>query len=491
MRRLALLGVALLGALMLLARDDDAPRRATRDVGGPAGPAALHAPPGSPRRSPETSEAVAAARPIELRVGGELLLDGRRVGLETLRKACAGRRAVTLAVEGGVPWAHVELALMALQAAGVGRVRFEPPGAEAVFDSDFWQQDARHLVGGHLAGLVEVTSADLGDRDFPAREAARIARETKLKPLARVLPQPREPFGVIAPALVALRDAAVETEFHFAWGDGGLPDTVPLPEAPELGTHADYRRCICRAGLAIDVPLADEGEPDKRDDPDERLVVHLDRAGRLATNADPGGRLREDMSLDEFASELRVRKERYGLEMRNLGKQGLDEGKWSKLYVLIRADRGAPARQVGFILHVHAQERFYKVQFAVCQARLPPGCVSGEAKLQVFLPTTGFPGIVSRDERALHAYVDRGGFGVGGAGAKDATELRRLAGVEGETLRDGDRRPIVALHVDPDATHDRMIAAVNALNAAGFEKIDFVGLPPPDPATRLAKPLPR
>lgn len=50
---------------------------------------------------------------------------------------------------------------------------------------------------------------------------------------------------------------------------------------------------------------------------------------------------------------------------------------------------------------------------------------------------------------------------------------------------------VVVLHVAPEVTHERLVAAVNEIARAGFKKVDFAGLEPPDLATRRLSALPR
>ncbi len=433
---------------------------------------------------------------VELRPDGVVLLDGRATSLAALSLECRGRSTPVLRVEDTVPWSHVEWVLMAIQAAGLRQVRFEFPDGPLVacFYSDYWEHDVRHIPDGHFAGLVDVFADEFAEPGLPRRlvEGAARARETGLKPLSHVFAGPAQPFSAVAPALRAVRDAHVELEFPF-WGFPAreVPDVRPLPPLPELPFANFYVGgwpCACRRGIReIDLPVADMAEEDRGQEQDDRLILQLDRDGRVFG--------KEEGSLDDLAAYLRERRDRYDLKMRQEGKSGLEEfpdgSTASKLYVLIRADRAAPARQVGFLLHVLAREGFYKVQFAV---RKKPGTDPGPcvgrlaAKLQCFLPTDNLPDIVRTDEPSVRVYVDPDGYRVGTAEGLDAAELGRLVR---EARADPTSPIVVAVHVALGVAHDRVVAAVNEITRAGWERIDFVDLAPPDAATRRVSPLPR
>jgi len=192
----------------------------------------------------------------------------------------------------------------------------------------------------------------------------------------------------------------------------------------------------------------------------------------------------------------------YELKMRQQGGTGLERvpggDPLSKLYVLIWADREATARQIGWILHAAAQQRFYKCVFGVrvpASGNAAPCIAPGDHALQVFLPTSNRPAIVSRegpDIAGIHVYVDSGRLSLSSTEARDAAALTRLVASERQTLEaDEHRKIIVFLHVGPGVTHGRLVEAVNAIQRAQCEKIDFVGLDPPADSTRLYRPLPR
>jgi len=444
---------------------------------------------------------VSAAPPVvRLRAAGVLLLDGEATTLGGLRRACAGRDAVDLRVDEGAPWARIQWVLAALERAPVARVRFElaDGAAEACFRSDFWKQDARHLVGGHTAAVLAVDARRLVDPGLAADladEALATGRERGLRPLGELRPAPSQPFGDVAPALRAFRDADVELEFRFLLPDDPVPESIPaladdVSEWPDLAGWWNPP-CSCAPGfIAVDLPVADLGEANRGEE-DDRVIIQLGRDGNLFRYG--------EVSLDALGEQLVAAKERYDLKMKQQGRRGVEElpdGTFaSKLYVLIRADSAAPARQLGWILHVLARERLYKVQYAV--RRAPPAgeepCVDpGYVILRSFLPTDNLPDLAGATPPVVRVYVDPGAYGIGPTGGLDLETVEKLAREEHERARAGDSASFVAaVHIAPGVEWGRVIAAINVLARAGFGKIDFHGLPAPDEATRRLSPLPR
>jgi hypothetical protein len=112
--------------------------------------------------------------------------------------------------------------------------------------------------------------------------------------------------------------------------------------------------------------------------------------------------------------------------------------------------------------------------------------------LQSFLPTDDLPRLAGAGEPVLRVYVDPGAYGIGPTGGLDLETIGKLAREEYERARADDRASMVAaVHVAPGVAWGRVVAAINTLARAGFEKVDFHGLPPPDAATRRMSPLPR
>lgn len=502
MRRLALACVVGVAALVLLLAGDHVARaraRTPRAEPDDAGVARVSVRDGAGAAQPGGERARVRVPVVHLRANGVLLLDGEPTTLGGLQRALAGREVVDLRVDETAPWARIQWVLAALERAPVARVRFDfaEGAAEACFRSDFWKQDARRLVGGHTAAVVTVDATRLLDPGLAADladEALEIEREHGLRPLGELIPAPSQSFGVVAAALRAFRDAGVELEFRFLFPDDPVPESIPalsddVSEWPDLVVWNS--RCSCAPGfVAVDLPVADMLERDVGEEHD-RIIVQLGRDGNLFRNG--------ELSLDALGEQLAAAKERYELKMKQQGKRGVEElpdGTFvSKLYVLVRADQAAPARQVGYVLHVLARERFYKVQYAV--RRAPPvgeePCVdAGYGILQSFLPTDNLPDLAGAAAPVLLVYVDPGAYGVGPTGGVDLERLEALAHEEHERARAGDGVSIVAaVHIAPGVAWGRVIAAINVLARAGFEKIDFHGLPPPDEATRRMSPLPR
>lgn len=112
---------------------------------------------------------------------------------------------------------------------------------------------------------------------------------------------------------------------------------------------------------ALTLPIAHMAEEDKDDDLDERVILNVDKNGRILYKG-------KAISLDELGTILRQRKDAYELKMKREGKSGLEDlpggGKASKLYVLLRADKDTPWQHVQWIMTVMAEQKLYKMQFA-------------------------------------------------------------------------------------------------------------------------------
>jgi biopolymer transport protein ExbD len=129
---------------------------------------------------------------------------------------------------------------------------------------------------------------------------------------------------------------------------------------------------------ALTLPIAHMAEEDKDKDPDERIILNVDKNGQILYKA-------KAISLDELGTILRQRKDGYELKMRRKGESGLEDlpggGKASKLYVLLRADKDTPWQHVQWLMTVMAEQKLYKMQFAAKRFKTgtgPGGYVEGE-----------------------------------------------------------------------------------------------------------------
>ena len=128
----------------------------------------------------------------------------------------------------------------------------------------------------------------------------------------------------------------------------------------------------------LTLPIAHMAEEDKDNDLDERVILNVDRVGRILYKG-------KAISLDELGTVLRHRKEAYELKMRSKGESGLEDlpggGKASKLYVLLRADKDTPWQHVQWLMTVMAEQKLYKMQFATKRflgGTSPDGYQAGE-----------------------------------------------------------------------------------------------------------------
>jgi len=156
------------------------------------------------------------------------------------------------------------------------------------------------------------------------------------------------------------------------------------------------------AAPPLTLPVASQGVVDKGDDPHHRLILTVDAKGFVTWKG-------KKVTLDELSAILGKRNEYFDLKMRAQGKSGHEDlpggGKASKLYVLLRADKDTPWQHVQWLLTLLAEQRIYKLQFAVRRVadrsytreeaarlgaewvdRAPPKEPQLDAKLDAFLP---------------------------------------------------------------------------------------------------------
>jgi biopolymer transport protein ExbD len=111
----------------------------------------------------------------------------------------------------------------------------------------------------------------------------------------------------------------------------------------------------------LTLPVASQAEQDKADDPDDRVLLNLDKYGQVHWKG-------KAITLDELGTILSNMRDRYEIKLKNMGKSPYDEipggGKASKLYVLLRADKDAPWQHVQWLMTVMAEQKLYKLQFA-------------------------------------------------------------------------------------------------------------------------------
>jgi biopolymer transport protein ExbD len=150
----------------------------------------------------------------------------------------------------------------------------------------------------------------------------------------------------------------------------------------------------------LTLPVASKGVPDKADDPHDRVIIGVDALGRVHTAG-------KRNTLDGLVTYVMGCKERYDKQTKGQGYEKLPHGGVvSKIYALLRIHKDVPWQQVQWILTLLAEQRIYKVQFAVKRQadrsytkeeaaalgakwvdQAPPAKPKLEAKLKAFLPT--------------------------------------------------------------------------------------------------------
>jgi biopolymer transport protein ExbD len=115
----------------------------------------------------------------------------------------------------------------------------------------------------------------------------------------------------------------------------------------------------------LTLPLAHMAVEDKDNDPDDRVILNIDKEGKILY------KLRA-ISLDELGAIIDKAKRVYDAKMRLEGKEGMEEVapgvKASKLYVLVRADKDTPWQHVQWLMTIMAEQKLYKLQFAAKQS---------------------------------------------------------------------------------------------------------------------------
>ncbi|MHC4164958.1 MAG: ExbD/TolR family protein [Planctomycetota bacterium] len=311
------------------------------------------------------------------------------------------------------------------------------------------------------------------------------------------------PYRSVVLALAALQKAGargvkVGLEALHPWDR----DRQVLPPPP----HEDPIVCwlvtdlTYKALYPMNLPVASMCERDKADDPDDRVIVNLTATGRLIYKT-------KETTLAGLADHLKQAAQAYDRKMRKRGKQGHEEtpdGRhWSKLYVLLRADRDTPWQQVRWVVAELAANGFYKVQFGARKtaghdytteeaerrwaAQEIYGPVILDGKLWCFLPTRSS----GPEENYLNVRVagSPARYHFGGKETQSPEVLYEWIR-EAYRLR-GERRTVGRIFAGPRSPFGEIVAAVNCFARAGMEKVDFAGIrraPDDIRTTRLPQP---
>jgi len=337
----------------------------------------------------------APAEVVRVTREGRVTVGGNVVSIAALELRPA--TPIVLRADRGALWMHVQWALAALGSAGhsVVRCTWDEGGAWVdlpVFDGLWsgklwnpdWEWDERTWGVSWRIAVIEVIPGP------PARyklitawgdEPSIASCACDIGPWARAVLQrlnaverERTSFSVeasgevlsadVLAALVALRDAGIVAvdvglEAIHPWDAGARV----LPKPP----HAEPIRrwiddvSVCQS-YPVNLPVASTGFPDKDDDPEARLIVSLTADGRLYLGA-------QQMTLREFGERL-VQYVHWPQKWNGYGEfdeVGPGGQRWSRLFLLLRADRDAPCEVLAWVLAEIRAARIYKLQLGVCR----------------------------------------------------------------------------------------------------------------------------
>ena len=267
---------------------------------------------------------------------------------------------------------------------------------------------------------------------------------------------------------------------------------LPEPRGDYVVSRWSITDLVWKDLLPMSLPVASWAECDMDDDPDDRVILSLDSTGQLHQR-------RRMVRLDRLAALLEKEKHDYDLKQRGREESGYEEvgpGRlWSKLFVLVRADKDVRWQAVKRTLQVLHDEKIYKIQFAATKTvaldyteeearqldakRVDSLPGSGEmlaAKLSCFQTTV----LGARpDARFIDVAIDHAGdrttYRLDGRSTEDLAVLREW--IAARPVAD-DRFSIVGRIDAPDDTPFKyVVAVVNKFNEAGRQTIDFVGVP--------------
>jgi biopolymer transport protein ExbD len=312
------------------------------------------------------------------------------------------------------------------------------------------------------------------------------------------------PYRGVIVALAALQEAGVRgvevgLEALHPW-DRDRKVLPPPPHEDPIVRFVTDLSCV-KPLVPMNLPVASMCEEDRDDDPDDRVIINLTATGRLILRM-------KEITLAGLATQLREAAQVYDRKMRAKGMGGYEEGpdgrRWSKLYVLLRADKDAPWQHARWVVAELAESRFYKLQLGVrktagreyTQAEAerrwaareiywPPPTLEG--KLQCFLSTAPSEPEENYIDVRLADPPARFRFG-----AKTTESPEALAGwLRGAYLPRAGPRTVGRIFAGPRTPFGEIVAAVNCFNLAGMVKVDFASVKRAPDDVRRAKRLPR
>lgn len=316
------------------------------------------------------------------------------------------------------------------------------------------------------------------------------------------------PFARCAAILYALHAAGIENvliglEKPHPW----VRRQSPLP----LGDGFPRVRYITDLNVKpvepMTLPVARMAQLDKDDDPDDRIILNLDRDGRIFFRYD-------SITLAEFSDALADAARAYDEKMRERGQRGFEAVPggtlWAKLYVLVRAQKDVPWRDVQWILAELRDAHLYKVQLAVSQRAdlaytpgeaaalgaerepvLPEAGRFLDAKLQCFLPVNPPRGEEVYCDVSVTVDDGRVTYGHGGRTTAHASDVGPWISAWFKSTRQRRGKLVGRIHAPPEVAYKYVVAALNQFYEAGLEKVDLAGIARAPGKIRNAARLPR
>jgi len=115
--------------------------------------------------------------------------------------------------------------------------------------------------------------------------------------------------------------------------------------------------------VELTLPIAYMAQSDEDNDPDDRMILNVDRFGQIKWRG-------QNRTLGELSAILAQQKLLYAAQMKRKNKPAYEQfagGKATKLYVLLRADKDTPWQHVQWLMTIMAEQKYYKLQFATAK----------------------------------------------------------------------------------------------------------------------------
>ncbi len=471
---------------------------------------------------------------IEVSRRGRVTLDEIPVTVNELIEATTDRTAETVEVRADPDaiWMHVQWVLAALGEAGFKTARCAVEGARPVeipvYSGRWFEKFPDFPEDWYLRGPqypLEVVLSRSGTKYHlePWPNPMEIVRDPRML-TERVRSLLRAPdigdvsvnaygstsYRFVSRLLVALRGSGatrldIGLEALHPW-DRGLR-TLPAPPSDALiqrwWTPSSVRYNLYPANL----PVASTSVQDKDNDYDDRVILNLTATGRLILLVDHEP---TDVTLAEFGAHLAATAQAYGPKMsareRTAFETASDGSRWSKLFVLLRADQDASWQHVRWVMAELSAARIYRLQFgtriyagpdltpaqaerrwAAREIFFPPPMLVG--KFSCYLATRKYPPDTSFVEVSVSGSPAQ--YTLGSDLTADADVLFGWVQAAEKALREDAFDVLCQIRAPSHTRFGAVVEALNAFHRVGIMKIDFPGLELAPEAVRNARRLPR